>query len=154
MLKRMVVLGLCWMLVFLVFSFGWGDKGHRTVGRVAEVFLQQWNAQQTQDRIRQILKEGETLSSVATWADTVKRGKFGPTVTNSDKDTQTFRRDLRNKENRVWHFVDLPLGCASYDDCDANPVKFTVPDDIVHMINVCIRVLRPGGPTPPRFSKR
>src|SRR5438093_1619117 len=78
----------------------WGDKGHRTVGRIAELFLQEEGAQTTLSHIRQILKEGETLSSVATWADTVKRGKFGPTVTNQDKDTQAFRRDTHNKNNR------------------------------------------------------
>ena len=54
------------MLALPVSSFGWANKGHRTVGRVAELFLDQWNAQQTQSRIQQILKDGETLSSVAT----------------------------------------------------------------------------------------
>jgi S1/P1 Nuclease len=132
----------------------WGDKGHRTVGRIAELFLQEWGAQTAQNRIGQILKSGETLSSVATWADTVKRGQFGPTATNPDSDTQAFRRDTRNQNNRYWHFVDLPLDCTSYQACDAAPTKFTTSDDIVHMIKASIRVLQPGGPTPPRFSKR
>jgi len=57
------------------------------------------------------------LASIATWADTVKRVHFGPDVVVFDKDTQAFRRDLRNKNNRVWHFDDLPLDCPSYDAC-------------------------------------
>src|SRR5438034_912676 len=60
---------------------------------------------------------GESLASIATWADTVKRVHFGPDVVVFDKDTQAFRRDLRNKNNRVWHFDDLPLDCPSYDAC-------------------------------------
>jgi len=51
-----------------------------------------------------ILKPGESLASIATWADTVKRVHFGPDVVVSDKDTQAFRRDLRNKNNRRISF--------------------------------------------------
>jgi len=134
--------------------YSWGDKGHRTVGRIAELFLQDDNAQTTLNQIQQILKQGETLSNVATWADTVKRVHFGPDVTVADKDTQAFRRDLRNKNNRNWHFVDLALDCPSYDECDVTPIKFTTPDDVVHMINTAIRVLTPENTATPRFTKR
>jgi len=106
MIKRIVVSLTCLLVLLPSYVYSWGDKGHRTVGRIAELFLQDDNAQTTLNQIQQILKQGETLSNVATWADTVKRVHFGPDVTVADKDTQAFRRDLRNKNNRNWHFVD------------------------------------------------
>src|SRR5437016_11641354 len=131
-------------------AFAWGDVGHKTVGQVAELRL----SPGTLNRIRAILKNDESLASIATWADSVKRMQFGPTVKNSDPDTQAFLRDVRNKGNSGWHFVNLALGCPGYDECNVPPIKFTKPDDIVQMINVCIRTLKgPGGPNA-RFSKR
>ncbi len=153
MLKRSIAFLTSLMFVFPSFGYSWGNKGHQTVGRIAQLFLQDDNAQTTLDKIQAILKPGESLASIATWADTVKRVHFGPDVVVSDKDTQAFRRDLRNKNNRVWHFDDLPLDCLSYDACDVNPIKFTTPTDIVHMINTSIGALRATS-SPARFSKR
>ena len=118
MLKRSIALLICSILVFPTAGYSWGNKGHQTVGRIAQLFLQDDNAQTTLDKIQAILKPGESLASIATWADTVKRVHFGPDVVVSDKDTQAFRRDLRNKNNRVWHFDYLPLDCPSYDRLD------------------------------------
>jgi hypothetical protein len=133
---------------------GWGSKGHRTVGKVAELQLQDDHAEAVLQKIKAVLKPGETLSDVATWADTVKRVKFGQSVTDPDRDTQAFRRDLRNKGNAGWHFVDLPLDCAGYDACAAAPTNFSRQDDIVHLIEICIRTLKPSAGGPPRFGKR
>ena len=141
-LKRIVAFLTCLMTLLPSSAYSWGNKGHQTVGRIAQLFLQDDNAQTTLDKIQAILKPGESLASIATWADTVKRVHFGPDVVVSDKDTQAFRRDLRNKNNRVWHFDDLPLDCPSYDACDVSPIKFTTPTDIVHMINTSIGALR------------
>ena len=104
MLKRSIAFLTCLMLLFPSSGYSWGNKGHQTVGRIAQLFLQDDNAQTTLDKIQAILKPGESLASIATWADTVKRVHFGPDVVVSDKDTQAFRRDLRNKNNRRISF--------------------------------------------------
>jgi len=135
-------------LMFLCSSpaLGWGNRGHRTVGRVAQLHLEGTN---TLTRISQILEPGETLESVANWADTVKDAdRFRPNAQHPDADTRHFFRDGRNRNNRVWHFVDLPLGCASYDACPA----FTESSDIVHMIRLCVRRLR--GENIPQLTTR
>jgi hypothetical protein len=124
-------------------AFAWGDKGHRTVGHVAQLHLRE----STLTHINQILRGGETLASVANWADTVKRKTFSPTATHPDPDTQHFLRQNRNRSNRSWHFVDLPLDCPGY-----NCQGFTTSTDIVHMINLCVSKLRGGNV--PQFTRR
>lgn len=127
-------------IIFLVPAgsvFAWGDDGHQTVGKIASLRIEQRTAQ----TIAQILKPGETLATIATWADTVKErtGKADP-----DPDTNAFLQDLaHNEKNREWHYDDLPLNCKSYQTCNG----FTPENDIVHMLNVCIRTLQ-GHPDP------
>ena len=118
-------------------AFGWGDDGHQTVGKIASLRIKSTTAQ----KIAQILKAGETLAGVSTWADTVKdrMGKTDP-----DPDTNAFLQDmLHNEKNREWHYDDLPLGCANYQTCTG----FTPDNDIVHMLNICISTLQ-GQPDP------
>lgn len=118
-------------------AFAWGDDGHQTVGKIASLRIRQRTAQ----RLAQILKPGETLASISTWADTVKdrMGKNDP-----DPDTNAFLQDVaHNEKNREWHYDDLPLDCQSYQTCTG----FTPDNDIVHMLNICIRTLQ-GHPDP------
>lgn len=118
-------------------AFGWGDDGHQTVGKIASLRIKAKTAQ----KIAQILKSGETLANIATWADTVKErvGKTDP-----DEDTNAFLLDFaHNEKNREWHYDDLPLDCKNYQTCTG----FTPDNDIVHMLNVCIRTLQ-GHPDP------
>jgi hypothetical protein len=115
----------------------WGDEGHQTVGKIATLHIKPHTAQ----RLAQILKPGDTLANMSTWADTVKErmGSSDP-----DPDTHAFLQDLaHNERNREWHFVDLPLECANYQTC----FGFTLDNDIVHLINICIRTLQ-GHPDP------
>ena len=115
----------------------WGDDGHQTVGKVASLRIKPRTAQ----KIAQILKPGETLASISTWADTVKErmGKTDP-----DPDTNAFLQDVvHNEKNREWHYDDLPLDCKSYQTCTG----FEPDNDIVHMLNICIRTLQ-GHPDP------
>lgn len=125
-------------------TFAWGDAGHQTVGKIASLRIKPSTAQ----KIAQILKPGETLASITTWADTVKErmGRNDP-----DPDTNAFLQDLaHNEKNREWHYDDLPLNCKSYQTCNG----FTPDNDIVHMLNVCVRTLR-GHPDPNHpLSKR
>jgi hypothetical protein len=118
-------------------AFAWGDDGHQTVGKIASLRIKP----RTAARIAQILKPGETLANVATWADTVKYriGKPDP-----DPDTNAFLMDAaHNEKNAEWHYDDLPLDCKNYQTCTG----FTPENDIVHMLNIAIRTLQ-GHPDP------
>jgi hypothetical protein len=118
-------------------AFAWGDDGHQAVGKIASLRINTRTAR----KIAQILKPGETLANIATWADTVKErmGKTDP-----DPDTNAFLQDMpHNEKNREWHYDDLPLNCKSYQTCTG----FTPDNDIVHMLNICIRTLQ-GHPDP------
>jgi hypothetical protein len=132
------------ILAYAIPASAWGDDGHQTVGRIASLRIKPRTAQ----KIAQILKPGETLASVATWADTVKE-RMG--TTDPDPDTNAFLQDmLHNEKNREWHYDDLPLNCTSYQTCTG----FTLDNDIVHMLNASIRALQ-GNPDPTRpLSKR
>lgn len=63
--------------------FGWGREGHRLI---AEIATRQLNAK-AQAQIRTLL-EGQTLESIASWADEVRP---------------------QRRETSTWHFIDLPL---------------------------------------------
>ncbi len=145
-MKRSVSLLLIALILLAPVSsaFAWGDDGHQTVGKIASLRIKKKTAQ----KISSILKPGETLANVASWADTVKdrMGKTDP-----DPDTNAFLQDLvHNENNREWHYDDLPLNCKSYQACAA----FTNDHDIVHMMNVSIRTLQ-GNPDPKNpLSKR
>ena len=80
-------------------AFAWGDDGHQTVGKIASLRIKQRTAQ----KIAQILKPGETLANISTWADTVKDrvGKTDP-----DDDTNAFLQDIaHNEKNREWQLI-------------------------------------------------
>ncbi|HEX8267138.1 MAG TPA: S1/P1 nuclease [Pyrinomonadaceae bacterium] len=126
-------------------AFAWGDKGHKTVGQVAQLYLDAM----TRQKLAQIMKQGDTLANMSIWADQVKRRRFGANANDPDEDTQAFLRDMRNKDNRDWHFVDLPLDCQSYSACPQFQDKF----DVVHVIDNCIVVLQ-GGTNFPNLNKR
>jgi hypothetical protein len=127
-------------IIFLapaVSAFAWGDNGHQTVGKIASLRIKRTTA----EKVAQILGPGETLANIASWADTVKYriGKTDP-----DPDTNAFLQDVaHNEKNGEWHYVDLPLDCKNYQTCTG----FTLDNDVVHMLNVCIRTLR-GHPDP------
>ena len=53
----------------------WGRDGHRAIGAIADRLLKGSNAQK---EIAQLLQPGETLASVANWADCVKGTFCGP----------------------------------------------------------------------------
>ena len=77
-MKRTVCL-LVGVLLFLapaVSALAWGDDGHQTVGKIASLRIKP----QTAIKIALILKPGETLANIASWADTVKYriGKTDP----------------------------------------------------------------------------
>ena len=131
-----VLVSLCLLSSLVNSVFAWGPDGHTTVGNIASMRINS----HTRQKIREILKPQETLGGIANWADSVKKrmGQHDP-----DADTDAFLQDDHNNGNGNWHFDDLPLGCTSYDTCTG----FTPDDDIVHLINACVRALQ-NNPNP------
>lgn len=133
-MKKLVslMLSLAILLVPVSSALAWGEDGHRAIGEIASQRIKR----RTALKIAAILKPGETLGSVASWADTVKE-RMGKT--DADPDTNEFLQDLaHNEKNREWHYDDLALDCRSYQTCTG----FTPENDIVHMLNVSIRTLQ------------
>jgi len=94
-------------------AFAWGPEGHSVIAAIAEQSL----SRPTLVKIRVMLEPGQSLSSVASWADEVRRAR--PWTAN-------------------WHFVDMPVTAASYDherDCPKD-------DCVVEQINVQLKILR------------
>lgn len=118
-------------------ALAWGNNGHQTVGKIASLRIKPHTAH----KIEQILKPGETLTSVSTWADNVKERME---ESDPDPDTHAFLQDMvHNEKNREWHYNDLPLNCASYQTCHG----FTLDNDIVHLIQATVQTLQ-GNPHP------
>ena len=133
-MRRRIAASLAALLVFGSLSHvaAWGGDGHKTVGQIASLHVKP----QTARRIQEILKPGETLASVSTWADNVKdrMGESDP-----DADTHAFLQDLvHNERNREWHYDDLPLNCTSYQACH----DFAPGNDIVHVMEAALQTLR------------
>jgi hypothetical protein len=100
------------MLPTLLFgNDDWGKTGHRIVGEIAE--------RQLTDDVKEIIYDildGESLSSVSTWADEMR----------SNPDWRPYDK---------WHYVNLPLN-KEYPDM---PVQ---PENIVMMIERSIAILK------------
>jgi hypothetical protein len=76
-------------------AFGWGPEGHSLVARLAAAHL----TPQATARVAEVLGQGNTMQSIASWADQVRRDRAptGP-----------------------WHYVDIPIDKPHFDmarDC-------------------------------------
>jgi hypothetical protein len=94
-----------------VAAFAWGDEGHEVIGLIADHYLEP----QVRSRVQAILAGDETgltsrdIAREATWADKYR---------DSDRNTT----QLRYKQTRNWHFVDLELdGVNLTDACFGRP---------------------------------
>ncbi len=117
-----------------------GKLGHEAVAAVAEGLLEPG----TKAAVQKILGNDD-LVAIAVWADEVKEAKRHQGPLADDKEAKAFNEAF--PENSFWHFVDLPLDADGYKDND----RFASSEDIVHIINECVRVLE-GGPKP-RFTQ-
>ncbi len=80
-------------------ALAWGTQGHQIVARLAERNL----TPQARREIRSLLRRGETLESVSTWADVIRNSR---------------------PETKRWHYVDILLEHSNYDparDCQRTP---------------------------------
>jgi hypothetical protein len=119
----------------------WDAEGHAAVALVAEKNL-------TADARAHVVKilGSDDLASIASWMDQVRAAYFHSGPLGSDPEALKFNAEF--PKNGEWHYVDLPLGLASYQLDGA----FSRPDDVVHMIETAVTVLEGGGD--PRITKR
>jgi len=79
-------------------SLAWGPEGHRLVAGLAQEML----TPAAEIQVRDTLRPGETLVSMASWADDVRRTR---------------------KETEPWHFIDIEITGTGLDmrrDCPHN----------------------------------
>jgi len=72
------------LALFSLPSFAWGPEGHRLVGRIAQTLL----TPDAEARVEATLLPGESIASMASWADDVRPAR---------------------KETENWHFIDIEI---------------------------------------------
>jgi len=108
-----------------------GDSGHRIVGRVAELYLDQsGQGSRALTEVRKILRPQETLADATVWPDTIKNPLY------EDGDTPLFR--LQHPAQDTYHYTNIPFQAARYD----LSIPGARPTDILQITRECVRVLR------------
>jgi len=126
--------------LFLVFApmrsaWPWGADGHRTVGLIADIILEQQPA--LNDRVRQILGESG-LAEVSVWADCAKGFRIcRRPLTEEEK---AFTHD--NPKHHAFHYTDVPIQQSQYRAGTAG----TGSDDVVQVMKQAVNVLRGKAP--------
>ena len=106
-----------------------GESGHRIVGTLAEMHLQNSRALK---EVRKILQPNETLAEASLWPDRIKDPLY------EDGETALFR--LNHPAHDTYHYANLPFQADAY----ALTVPGARPTDIVQMARESIRVLQTG----------
>jgi S1/P1 Nuclease len=121
----------------------WGAPGHEAVAAIADQLIA---GRRAATEVRKLLRPGETLQSVANWADCAKGycGELTPEL-------REFVR--RNPHHARYHYTDVPFQADAYEEGGVG----TSDDDIVHILKQCIAVLKGAsdrGANPHDFSPR
>ncbi|MDX2153019.1 MAG: S1/P1 nuclease [Bryobacteraceae bacterium] len=95
--------------------FGWGPEGHQTISRLAERRLNE----RAKAMVAEILGPSQSLATVATWADDVRRDR---------------------RESGPWHYVNIPI------DAKRGPVDPFCPPEgcVVRKVNELVAALKGG----------
>lgn len=114
----------------------WGHEGHRVVGAIADIVLEQHPA--TKAKIEKLL--GTSLSEAATWADCAKGFSYCKRPPSAREKAYT----IKNQHNHNYHYTDIPEQEMRYKLGAAG----TKPYDIVQVSKYAIGVLRGAAPKP------
>ncbi|CAN7550440.1 S1/P1 nuclease [Massilia sp. LjRoot122] len=122
----------------------WGRDGHRAVGAIADKLLK---GSMAQKQIQALLLPGESLESIANWADCVKGSYCGPQT------PEMIDYVNGNPQHSEYHYTDVPFQLEKYHEHGVG----TSEVDIVQTLKQCIAVLQ--GKTDPalnphKFTKR
>ena len=122
----------------------WGNDGHRAVGAIADKLIKGSNAEK---QVSALLLPGESLESVANWADCVKGSWCGVQT------PEMLDYVGANPKGNEYHYTDVPFQKTHYHDNDVG----TAPDDIVQTLKQAIAVLQgktDAALNPHGFTKR
>lgn len=125
-------------------ALAWGNDGHRVVGAIADKLIKGSAADK---QVAALLLPGESLESVANWADCVKGTWCGPQT------PEMVGYVDANPKAGEYHYTDVPFQKAHYHDGEVG----TAPDDIVQTLKQAIAVLqgKDGAAVNPHgFTKR
>jgi hypothetical protein len=125
-------------------ALAWGNDGHRAVGAIADKLLKGTKAEK---QIAALLQPGESLESIANWADCVKGTYCGPQT------SEMVEYVNGNPKHSTYHYTDVPFQLPHYHDGGVG----TFEEDIVQTLKQAIAVLQ--GKTDPalnphKFTKR
>ncbi len=109
-------------------AFAWDAAGHESVAAIAEQLI---SGRRAATKVHELLKPGESLQSIATWADCAKGHCAEPTA-----EMREFVR--RNPHHAHYHYTDVPFQAAEYAERGVG----TSDEDIVHILRQCIFVLK------------
>jgi hypothetical protein len=152
--KRLIQCGILprkvfFMVIFIALmsqmsqAWAYGDLGHQTIGAIADAQL----TPEARAAIRSLLRPTETLPTIATWPDDLKRAKKDAGPLAHDPEAEHFNQAF--PDNREWHYVDLPLDTAAY----TNKTVGSRPNDIVHTIRRCVTVLEAKTVSPSEMTR-
>jgi hypothetical protein len=125
-------------------ALAWGNDGHRAVGAIADKLIKGSNAHK---QVAALLQPGESLESIANWADCVKGTYCGPQT------PEMVDYVNANPKHGTYHYTDVPFQRDHYHDGAVG----TFEEDIVQTLKQAIAVLQ--GKTDPalnphKFTKR
>ena len=128
----------------------WDYPGHRLVGAIADLVLQQHypNTHKKVSDLLEIKRPGDlwqkrSLREVAVFPDCAKKGNEPYCGRPSSEEEQSYAE--HNPQNDKFHYTDVPLQQTTY----AFGLAGTDDLDVVHMINYLVAYLRTVGDAPP-----
>jgi hypothetical protein len=113
----------------------WGGDGHKTIGAVADIILQQHPV--TQAKVSQILG-GASLSEASEWMDCAKGFNYCHRKPSDEEKTYVDK----NPDHHTYHYTDVPIQQPEYKAGTAG----TKNDDAVQVLRYAIQVLRGNVP--------
>ncbi len=122
----------------------WGNDGHRAVGAIADQLLKGSNAQK---QLALLLQPGESLESIANWADCVKGTYCGPQTAEMQAYVSA------NAKHSEYHYTDIPFQNGDYHDGEVGSGE----NDIVQTLKQAIAALQgktDAASNPHGFTKR
>ncbi len=122
---RPVVCAVLWLLGPTL-VFGWGAEAHETIGLLAE---RQIAGSRAASEVKRLLRPGETMAVVSTWADRVKRDGL---------DAEATEFVGRNPYHATYHYTDIPFQSSEY----RSNLIGARPDDLIRLYARCIEILR------------
>jgi hypothetical protein len=126
-------------------AWPWGSDGHRTIGMVADLLLQ--NAPASRDAVSQILG-GISLSEASVFADCAKGWRACQRPLSADEQDYV----QHNPQHRSFHYTDVAIQQRQYQLGTAG----TRGDDVVQIAKQSVNILRNRAPNqgPAALSKR